>query len=341
MRLGWCATSLLLLLTAGAAPKPRPVSADDARPWLKLGERQTISVQMKTTLTVPANLRVTSLRVWHALPTPRPWSSGVPERPGATDITFGRIGGAGVQEYDVPNLSHHIKWELSEARDVVAGRPIEFVSEFKVTTADRSVVPSLLKGKWSDYPPKKADAKRSVVNPQLTKLAASIKKRNGPAATVYEFCRWIGTSMKYDASVPYPPSDIAAILKTGRGHCGHYYCLLEQLCIASDIPIRTVWGLNLYAPDGHTNGLQAVRADFTNIHTWAEVDIPGCGWIEVEPSLGAKAFDIPARYIQNNPWFQNYAVWYESGGVWAQPRWDRSGDGWVSPFKLSNEITYK
>ena len=58
--------------------------------------------------------------------------------------------------------------------------------------------------------------------------------------------------------------------------------------------MRTVRGLNLYSPDGRKGRLQAVRVDWTNIHTWTEVYLPTVGWVEADPAHGLNAFAIPA-----------------------------------------------
>jgi transglutaminase-like putative cysteine protease len=105
--------------------------------------------------------------------------------------------------------------------------------------------------------------------------------------------------------------------------------------------MRGVSGLNLYSPDGGTDGLQDVRPDFTNIHVWAEVEFPGIGWVEVEPAGGDDAYEIPARYIQNNKWFQNYEVYFEEGGEWKEPDWNLVQGRWVSPFQLEHIVTYR
>ena len=112
------------------------------------------------------------------------------------------------------------------------------------------------------------------------------------------------------------------------------------MCKATGIPIRRVWGLNLYASDGQTNGLQHVRADYTNIHTWAEVFFPKVGWIEVEPTQGRNAFTIPAQFIQNNRWFQNYAIWIRASGEDKIPEWNYSGGKWSSMYGMVNVITF-
>jgi len=100
-----------------------------------------------------------------------------------------------------------------------------------------------------------------------------------------------------------------------------------------------VVGLNLYAPDGRGD-LGAIRADYMNIHTWAEVYFPKVGWVEVEPSTGDKAFAIPSRYIQNNKWFQNYAIWINENGQQKIPEWRFVDGKYVSDYRISNLITY-
>jgi hypothetical protein len=151
--------------------------------------------------------------------------------------------------------------------------------------------------------------------------------------------RWLHAQITYDASVSYPPSGVASTLKYRRGHCGHKFMLLEQFCTRCGIPIRGVWGLNLYAPDGKGE-LGAIRLDYVNIHTWAEVYFPSGGWIEVEPDGGDRAFVIGAQYIQNNRWFQNYSVWVRENGQKKQPSWTYQNGRYISDYGLENLITY-
>jgi hypothetical protein len=89
---------------------------------------------------------------------------------------------------------------------------------------------------------------------------------------------------------------------------------------------------------GHLHG---IRPDWTNVHTWAEVYFPKVGWIEVEPSGGDQAYRIPARFIQNNPWFQNYAVWVKDGGKQQLAGWRYNGGKYTSPYNIENLITFE
>lgn len=117
--------------------------------------------------------------------------------------------------------------------------------------------------------------------------------------------------------------------------------MLQLICDAGGVPIRRVFGLNLYAEDLQAEPLYKVRADYVNIHTWAEVYFPKEGWIEVEPSKGKRAFVIPSRYVQNNPWFQNYSVWVKEGEKWRQPKWVRRPGGWDSDYGVKNLIHFE
>src|SRR5262249_29339353 len=156
----------------------------------------------------------------------------------------------------------------------------------------RDFRPDKVKVQWEDYkergqnrdtPPAPKSAKD--VSPTIAEAANKIKASCGPARAVVEFSKWMQAHLKYDASVSYESRDVASVLKHGRGHCGHWRAVFQQFCVHCGIPVRGVGGLNLYAPDGH-GVLDAVKADYTNIHGWVEVYFPGVGWVEVEPAGG-------------------------------------------------------
>ena len=133
--------------------------------------------------------------------------------------------------------------------------------------------------------------------------------------------------IKYDAAVPFDPRDLRSILKNQKGHCGHQMTVFEAMCLRAGIPTRTVVGLNLNTPDG-VGALHEIRPDFQNQHTWAQIYLPGSGWVEIDPGQGARAYSLPAQLIQNSTDFQNYVIWICEDGTWKIADWEfRRGDG--------------
>jgi choice-of-anchor C domain-containing protein len=291
-------------------------------------------VQVASTLVIPkGNDTIDEIHVWHALPTVRPWSR-MTGQAGAAAITWSA---GGEQQYDKGQESHHVFW--SETGKMPPGSTHRFTSAFTVRSAGREFDPAVARVEWNDYrlatrsPMPKVDPEQAKKVPEkIAALADTLKGSAGPAQAVVAFCKWIGANVTYDPSVPWGPGDVVSTFENRRGHCGHEFVLLQNMCLHCGIPIRAVFGLLLYAPDGKS-GLDAVRADYTNRHTWAEVYLPGYGWVEVEPTGGEGAFRIPNNYVQNNKWFQNYAVWIREKGDW---KFVDGGSG----YGVANVITY-
>lgn len=297
------------------------------------GDAIRYRVRMVTEFRVPApNPGLEHVRVWHALPTVRSWDGRVRES-SATELSCNPAHGR--RQWQPENDSCHVFWKDEPLH---AGRRYEWVSEFTVESPARSFEPSTATVRWRDYG--RNVTRRSSVHADLEEEAQRLRAAYAPAQAVQEFCAWMKRTLHYDASVPQAAQDVGATLRSRRGHCAHYYFVLREFCDSVGIPIRQVQGLNLYAPDGRGE-LAAVRPDYVNIHTWAEVMLPGVGWVEVEPESGREAFVIPARYIQNNRWFQNYAVWIRQHGQDRIPEWTWREGRQTSPFGISHVITYR
>jgi len=301
------------------------------------------TIKMTTTFVVPAgNRKIDQLRVYHALPTPRPWSNSTEEY-GATKLSFTPM--TPKIEHHEETGSNHLLWTVN--RRLKPGSVLTFTTTMTVQSVERDFDRAAAKVDWKAYS-KPSEDKTAIVNrpiagaikPELAAIAGKFKADHSPPEAVLAMCRWIADNIKYDASVPFGSADVDSIMSKKAGHCGHQFTLLEQMAASVGIPIRRVLGLNLYAPDGVTGGLQAVRADYTNIHTWAEVYFPEIGWVEVEPGFGEQAFKVPAHRIQNNRWFQNYAIWMREAGVYKQPAWTAEQGGFRSDYGVKNIIRY-
>ncbi len=235
------------------------------------------------------------------------------------------------------NESQNVYWEVRESLE--AGKKLEFVSRFRVRSVDRTYDLERSTARWSDYHRNLDQPSRSV-GADLESTIDAIKKRHPPAEAALEFCKWVTEHVKYDASVPYGPRDLRSILEHRKGHCGHQMTLFEAMCVRADIPTRTVVGLNLNTPGG-VGALHKIRPDFQNQHTWAQIYLPGSGWIEIDPGMGAKAYFFPAQVIQNSTDFQNYVIWLREDGTGKQPEWDYRDGKWYSAYGIENLRTFR
>jgi hypothetical protein len=321
------AIAVLLTLTASAQAQRLPPDVTTSNP-------QVYDVTVRTKFVVPQNQRkLSGLGIWHALPTSRPWD-GLGRTLGASAISF--VPTSGRIQHLARNESQNVFWELREG--LKPGMTFEFVSRFRVRSADRTFDLKRSIAKWSDYH-HNLDEFTPAIDVDLDHVVYEIKKTHTPAEAALEFCKWVTEHIKYDASVPYDTSDLRSILKYQKGHCGHQMATFEAMCRRAGIPTRTVVGLNLNTPGG-IGDLQQIRPDFQNQHTWAQIYLPGSGWVEIDPGQGERGYSLPAQLIQNSTDFQNYVVWVCENGTWKIADWEFRDGKWYSPYGIENLRTF-
>jgi hypothetical protein len=319
---------ILLTLSANGHAQRLP-------PDVVVSNPQVYEITITTKFVVPDNgKKLTALGVWHALPNAHPWD-GLDRTLGAWAITYEPESGR-VQELST-NESQNVFWELREG--FKSGKTFEFASRFRVRSVDRTFDIKRSTAKWSDYH-HNLDQMALSIDVELDSITDEIKKRHTPAQAALEFCKRVTEQVKYDASVPYDSRDLRSILKYQKGHCGHQMTMFEAMCARAGIPTRTVVGLNLNTPGG-AGALHKIRPDFENQHTWAQIYLPGSGWVEIDPGQGVQAYFLPAQVIQNSTDFQNYVIWIRENGIGKQPDWEYRGGKWYSPYGIENRRTFR
>ena len=108
-------------------------------------------------------------------------------------------------------------------------------------------------------------------DPEIKKIAQTLKAKD---AQPYRFAR-----LAYDYVIEhthYGPTiqgGALGCLKHGQSDCGGYSALFIAICRAGGIPARPVVGCWATGENPW--------------HMWAEFELPGVGWIPVDPSVGA------------------------------------------------------
>ncbi len=304
-------------------------------PEVVVSNPQVFEVAITTKFVAPENgEKLSELRVWHALPTARPWD-GLDRTMGASSITVEPE--TGHVQHLSSNESQNVLWELRGGLE--PGTKFEFTSRFRVRSADRDYDVKRSIAQWSDYY-QTIGADAPIIEEKLDSIVDAIKKSHPPAEAALEFCKWVAANLTYDASVTYDPRDLGSTLKNRRGHRGHQARVFEAMCARAGLPTRPVVGLNLRVPDG-LGDLHKIRPDYENQHTWAQVYLPGSGWIEIDPGMGAKAYFIPAQLIQNNADFQNYVVWVRDPETWKLVEWVVRDGQWTSAYSIENRRSFR
>lgn len=115
--------------------------------------------------------------------------------------------------------------------------------------------------------------------------------------SVVALSQYLQTNYRYNLDVARYPEDQDVVdhflFDAREGYCEHFASSLVVLCRSLGIPARYATG---YLP-GRLNPFSGFREVFGNdAHAWAEVYLPGYGWMTIDPTPGGDA--LPEVYAQ-------------------------------------------
>ncbi len=124
-----------------------------------------------------------------------------------------------------------------------------------------------------------------------------------PVAKTKALYTWVNANMRYEW--PVPKRGALEAFRSCKGDCGQYSYLFIALSRASGIPARLVSGFML-APDT------------VSYHVWAEVDLPGLGWLPVDCTdkngflqldnrrlVSSRGMNIPLKHVPSWATYKN------------------------------------
>lgn len=143
---------------------------------------------------------------------------------------------------------------------------------------------------------------------RVVELAREVTRgRRTVSSKLSAFGNYLATTCQYDEFPPFPPrgADIVDyfLFESHRGYCLHFASAVVVMCRALGIPARLVTGF-LEGEMSESTRRYVIRA--RDAHAWAEVFVPGQGWIEFDatpprpltaPELAAQTWDTMVSAI--------------------------------------------
>ncbi|MGA7220517.1 MAG: transglutaminase-like domain-containing protein, partial [Candidatus Sulfotelmatobacter sp.] len=235
------------------------------------------SFHIKNSLTVKVPKGAKTVRIWFAVPQEDGYSV-IRNFNVATDYAVqfdrdswgNRVGYVDIQN---PTVEHVVLNEEFDITRTEVRNSIDASQTRPLTDKERVALAAYLQPKTY-----------IVVNDDIRKLAMSITGgETNPVLAAHKLYEWTYKNVNYWVKDPdhlkaSPVGSSDYCLRTKTGNCTDFHSLFASLAIASDIPVRMVYG-SLLKPT--LNGME-VDASY---HCWIQFFAPRLGWIPLDASL--------------------------------------------------------
>ncbi len=124
----------------------------------------------------------------------------------------------------------------------------------------------------SQQPPSNSQSSQTNYTTEMAAKAQSLKNPNSSLQTITNVLNWVHSAMTYDLSYWGKAKSAEAAFKERHGVCVEYTHLFLSLIRSLGFEARYVTGYVI------SSGWQP--------HAWAEVNVPGYGWLPADPTFG-------------------------------------------------------
>jgi uncharacterized protein (DUF2126 family)/transglutaminase-like putative cysteine protease len=214
-----------------------------------------------------------------------------------------------------PKPATHFKVEVDLVAEMATINPFDFFLEPTATNHPFSYDPGLAR----DLTPFLETGENG---PRLLALVASLRpQRGGTIDCLVAINRRIQEAIRYGIRLDPGIQTCEETLSKQAGSCRDSAWLLVQLLRHLGLAARFVSGylIQLTADEKSLDGPSGPEKDFTDLHAWAEVFLPGAGWIGLDPTSGLLAGEghIPLACTANPT---------DAAPVTGSFQWDAEGD---------------
>jgi transglutaminase-like putative cysteine protease len=193
------------------------------------------------------------------------------------------------------------EWEINGR----GGTDVLTTCQFEVVTAERRLRTEKLHLTLADFervPPHlwAATAQiRAALPSGVAQLAKTIAgNEDDPFKMMQRFCDWLIHEIPQSGRTSdgrfIGRYDFQMAIDDRHGWCGPRSAAFRAFCAVYGIPAREVSGFRF----ANTSGFVANRINGGCAHVWAEVYVPGVGWVEIALSRGEQnVFKVSNRYV--------------------------------------------